>query len=250
MANYTDEKWEEIARAWREAAGQNDAARLDAPKFVRWLKHAGYIADYVCVPDRDLFFAEGKFDPDDQGLVFYPQPVWNAAERREPHAVWTLIHEASHAILRHQGVRYRTAMLPKDSLSRNASRDEFEAHRLTACILAPFDKADFKLGMTADNIRNRFGLSQDAAVKRLEEFERMYRRKHGLPRELPLGVIDFLATQKRKGYRVTSLDATDPLPRTQTQFDGDPCPSCGAFKLVRSGLARRCERCGARTGDD
>jgi len=208
-----------------------------------------HITDYVCVPDDDLPSAEGKFNPDDE-QVFFRQSVWDAAERGQPHAVWTLVHEASHAISQHKEVRYRATAPAKNQLSRTAGQDEFEAHRLTACILAPFDKADFKLGTTADDIRNRFGLSQEAAVKRLKEFEQLYRRKHGIHRQLPPGVIDFLATQKRKGYRVTSLDATDPLPRPQTQFDGDPCPSCGAFKLVRSGLARRCESCGARTGDD
>jgi hypothetical protein len=41
MVGYTDEEWEEIARRWRQAADMDDAIPLDAPEFVRWLKHAG-----------------------------------------------------------------------------------------------------------------------------------------------------------------------------------------------------------------
>jgi Zn-dependent peptidase ImmA (M78 family) len=249
MTEYSDEEWEEIARAWRDAAGQTGSTRFDAFKFIRWLKYEGYITDYVCVPDHELPFAKGKYDPNER-RVYYPLSVWNAAERGEPHALWTIVHEASHAILQHQDVRYRAAVSIKIKSSWSTRRDEFEAHRLTACILAPFNKANFKPGMTANEIRMLFGLSPEAARRRLEEFERIYRRKHGIPRQLPPGIVDFLAEQKRKGYRVKSLDAQAPLPRPQAQFEGDPCPSCGAFKLVRSGLARKCESCGASTGDD
>jgi Zn-dependent peptidase ImmA (M78 family) len=251
MSRYSDEEWENIAVAWRKAAGQNDSIRLDAPEFIRWLKRAGYIKDYVCVPDSDLPRAEGKFNPDEQ-IIFYRQSIWDAAERGEPHATWTVVHEGSHAILKHEDVRYRLAAFEKTPSSKSTGRDEFEAHRLTACILAPFDKADFKPGMTLDEIRTRFGLSWGAATKRLEEFERIYRRKHGIRRKLPPGIVDFLTEQQRKGYRVASLDTGSklPLPRLQIEYEGDPCPSCGALALVRNGLARKCEICGARTGDD
>ncbi len=92
MSSYSDEQWEAIASAWRKAANQNEAVRLNAPEFVRWLKREGYIKDYICVPDLDLPGAEGKFDPDAH-LVFYRQSTWHAAEQGDPHATWTLVHE-------------------------------------------------------------------------------------------------------------------------------------------------------------
>jgi hypothetical protein len=52
MAQHTDEEWEEIAREWRRAANMDSAIRLDPPAFVRWLKHAGYIKDYVVVREE------------------------------------------------------------------------------------------------------------------------------------------------------------------------------------------------------
>jgi hypothetical protein len=63
MSKYTDEEWEEIGRKWREAAKMDGAVPFDALAFVRWLKHAGHIKDYIRVPDDGLPFAEGKYDP-------------------------------------------------------------------------------------------------------------------------------------------------------------------------------------------
>jgi hypothetical protein len=141
--------------------------------------------------------------------------------------------------------------LNKNRLSWRTAQDEVAVNRLTASILAPFDKAEFKPGMNADDIQQKFGLSKEAATKRLEEYERMFRRKSGIRRKLPPGVTDFLLHQKRKGHHVTSVGDIEALsPRSDKVYDGDPCPCCNEFALVREGLSRKCERCGAGTGDD
>jgi hypothetical protein len=249
MAQYTDEEWEGIGREWRRAANTDDAIRLNAPSFIRWMKHAGYIKDYVCVPDADLS-SEGKYEPDERKL-YYRDSSWRGAVEENPHDVWTLIHEGSHAILKHKETRLRAARPSSQFASREVRQDEADTNRLAASILAPFHKADFKLGMSVEDIRERFNLSHPAATRRLDEFERLFRRKHGIPRELPTGVVDFLVEQKRKGYPVTSLgNAKVLLPESPKQYEGDPCPSCNEFALVRSGLCLRCDRCGTRTGDD
>jgi ribonucleoside-diphosphate reductase alpha chain len=31
-------------------------------------------------------------------------------------------------------------------------------------------------------------------------------------------------------------------------FEGDPCPECGQFTLVRNGMCLKCTTCGATTG--
>jgi hypothetical protein len=249
MAQYTDEEWEKIGGEWRRAASVDDTIRLNAPFFVRWLKQAGHIDDYVCVPDADLP-SEGKYEPNERKL-YYRDSSWRGALRGNPHHIWTLVHEGCHAILKHKETRLRAAPSARQFASREVNLDETDTDRLTASILAPFDKADFKPGMSVDDIQERFGLSRPAAIRRLEEFERIFRRKHGIPRQLPAGVIDFLAEQKRKGFPVTSLDNVRPLiPIPQRQYEGDPCPSCKEFTLVRSGLSMKCDRCGARTGED
>lgn len=249
MAQYTDEEWETIGREWRRASNLDDSIQLDAPSFIQWLKHAGYITDYVRVPDADLP-SEGKYEPDERRL-YYRDSSWLGALRGNPHDIWTLIHEGCHPILKHKEPRLRAEASARKFQPREVKRDETHADRLTASILAPFDKADFKLGVSIEDIQKRFRLSRPAATKRLAEFERMFRRKHGIPRQLPAGVIDFLATQKSKGYPVTSLDNVRGLiPIPQKQYEGNPCPCCGKFALVRSGLSTKCDRCGARTGDD
>jgi hypothetical protein len=247
MTNYADEQWDEIAQRWRKAAGQNDAIRFDAPAFVRWLKQAGHIKDYVCVPDADLT-SEGKYEPD-EGRLYFRVSTWDGASAGNPHHTWTVAHEGCHVVLKHKETRLRASV--RQFSSRQTSHDEADAHRLTASLIAPFDKADFSLDSTLEDVQSRFGLSRAAAARRLEELQRMFRRKHGISRPLPPGVVDFLAAQKRKGYPVTSLDNVQiALPRDQKKYEGDPCPTCCEFALVRNGLRMTCDHCGARTGDD
>jgi hypothetical protein len=59
--------------------------------------------------------------------------------------------------------------------------------------------------MTAEEIADRFDISVRAAKIRLEELERMQRRKEGTTRPLPKSIIDFLRDAKRKGHVVRSL---------------------------------------------
>ena len=249
MADYTDEELEEIAHAWRKAAGVIDL-RIDAPSLFAG-SSVRIHKDYVCVPDHELPSAKGKFDPD-QGIIFYRQSIWDAGEKRDPHATWTLVHEGCHAILGHKEVRFRADVLSNYwNTSRRTGQDEIATNRLTAAVLAPFEKAEYTLGMNADDIQQKFGLSREAATKRLKEYERMFRRKSGTRRELPPGVTDFLLHQKRKGHHVTSIsDIEASSPRSDKHYDGDPCPCCNEFALVREGLSRKCQNCGARTGDD
>ena len=249
MTDYTDEEWEEIARKWRQAAGLDDAVPFDAPAFIRWLKQAGYIRDYVCVSDADLS-SEGKYEPD-ENRVYFRNSTWNGALGGDPHHIWTLVHEGCHAILKHEETRLRATSTARRFEPRAIRRDETHTDRLTASIVAPFDKANFRPGISADDIQERFRVSRPTAIRRLAEFERMFRRKHGIPRPLPPGVVDFLIEQKRKGFPVMSLDNIRPLaPEPQKQYEGDPCPQCNNFTLVREGLSTKCDRCGARTGED
>jgi hypothetical protein len=105
--------------------------------------------------------------------------------------------------------------------------------------------------MTAADISKKFGLSLPAAAKRLEQFEGMYRRKHRIPRPPVPNVIDFLAEQARKGYIVKNLNQLGPiLPTATPEYEGDPCPVCDQFALLRNGLSVKCDCCGARIGDD
>lgn len=249
MTSYTDEDWEELAKKWREAAGVDDQLRLNAPQFVRWLKQIGRVKDYICVPDAELS-SDGKYEPD-EGRLYFRTGVWERSLDGHRRDIWTLIHESSHAILRHTETRLRSAPSSRAYRSREVGLDETDTNRLTASILAPFHKSNFMLTTTAEDIQERFGISFPAATRRVEEFARLYRRRHGIPRPLPSGIIDFLHEQKRKGLYVPSLENIGPLiPKARKQYEGDPCPKCGEFSLARTGLSMKCDECGARTGDD
>jgi Zn-dependent peptidase ImmA (M78 family) len=160
-------------------------------------------------------------------------------------------HEGCHAILKHRETRLRASGANTTVRSRRGAKDEVDANHLAASLLAPFDKADFEPGMTAADISARFGLSREAAEKRLKEFERIHRQRNGLPRPLPLGIIDFLQVQKRKGYSVTSIPDAAVVPLNAIKrYEGEACPNCSEFKMVRIGLRMRCDACSATTGED
>jgi hypothetical protein len=58
--------------------------------------------------------------------------------------------------------------------------------------------------MTPEQLSERFDISISAARIRLQEIERMKRRKHGAKRPLPASVLEYLREAKRKGHRVIS----------------------------------------------
>jgi|HubBroStandDraft_6_1064221.scaffolds.fasta_scaffold1606673_1 hypothetical protein len=60
--------------------------------------------------------------------------------------------------------------------------------------------------LSPEEIADRFDISLSAAIVRVKELERMHRRSTGQLRRLPTGVAEFLRNQKRKGFRVTSIE--------------------------------------------
>jgi hypothetical protein len=60
--------------------------------------------------------------------------------------------------------------------------------------------------VTAEDLAERFDIGIGAARIRLEELERMRRRKKGVKRPLPPGVLQFLRDARKKGMVVTSID--------------------------------------------
>jgi Zn-dependent peptidase ImmA (M78 family) len=199
--------------------------------------------------------AEAKYSPDDQ-KIYIRDSACAGAGNDIPHYRFTVFHEGSHAVLRHQYERKRSfgAQALAERKVYTIRTDEGDANKLAAAIMAPYHKANFSLQMTPAQIADRFGLSLPAAARRYNEFARIYRRANNLRRPLPSGVADFLAEQRRRGYVVTSLPADEvaAIKPAQNSYTGDPCPNpnCGQFKMVRNGTSLRCEACGAATGDE
>ena len=100
-------------------------------------------------------------------------------------------------------------------------------------------------------VAKRFGLSDAAAKVRTEELARMYRRRHGLKRQLPPGVIDFLSEKRRQGHQITSLPAAEIVSMhvRQPTYEGETCPNCSNFTMFRIGTQLKCDTCGTITGE-
>jgi hypothetical protein len=60
--------------------------------------------------------------------------------------------------------------------------------------------------VTPEELADRFDISLSSAKIRVQELDRIRRRKMGIKRPLPASVKAFLEDAKRAGYRVTSLD--------------------------------------------
>jgi len=59
--------------------------------------------------------------------------------------------------------------------------------------------------MTAEELAERFDISISAAKIRLQELERMERRKTGRKRQLPQSVVEFLREAEKKGIALHVL---------------------------------------------
>lgn len=252
MSYLEDEDFERAAQILRVKFGIDDQLRLDVIDVLRKLKHHGQIIDYVRVSDMSLPDAEAQYDPD-KGIIYLRESTYLAAERGDTRARWTVAHEVGHVALNHKQTRNRSiAARSIEKSAQTIRRDEAQAHRFAAALLAPFHRANFSPQTTAQQVAARFDISLDAANRRIEEFARIYRRLTGLARPLPSSVIDFLKAAQRKGHTIKNsgladfISAFSPSPR----YEGDACPNCGKFKLVRRGLGMKCDGCGAVTGDD
>ena len=106
MSNYSDEDYDQIAKALREELAINSEIWLDVIEALRRMKYCGYLRDYICLPDDEILDAEAKFVADER-KIYLRQSTYEAAGREEPHARFTVAHEIAHCALYHQHTRKR-----------------------------------------------------------------------------------------------------------------------------------------------
>jgi Zn-dependent peptidase ImmA (M78 family) len=247
MTSTTDDPIEELARALRVALEVDDQLRPNMIEVIETLKCKGYIADYIRVPDNLMIDAEARFNPDERKL-YLRESIYRSAVQGKPRSRWTIAHEIGHVALQHQQIRNRSTFnVEIERRVASIRRDEFHAHKFAAAFLAPFHRAEFTLETTPAQLAERFGVSMVAAARRIEELAPMYRHLHGLKRPLPPGVLDFLRKAQRKGAKITSLEPLEIEPKSP-RYEGDPCPTCGNFRMVRLGTSAKCDYCGTTTG--
>lgn len=231
-----DEDIEHIVGKWAEALGLGTTLPRNAVAALEAMKFGKFIRDYAIVPDREMLGAKGQFESASQKIILR-QSTYDAAVRKEPWALWVVFEEIAHAALRHSGTRnFSGTKNATERFSSVAKRQEAEARRFAATIMAPFNLIGFTEGTTVEDLQRHARLPKQAADYRLIELGRIFRRRTRKPRELPAAVLDFLRKE----------------PARHHAFEGDPCPNphCGKLQMVRDGLGTRCLACGTRTGRD
>lgn len=249
MAAKTDEDYDQLGRTLRESLGIDDQVYLDALEALKRMKHRGYLNDYIIVPDREMLDAEAKYVADER-RIYIRASVFNGARQKHSRARFTIVHEISHCALNHQHERKRgIGVSPAEK--KHVQDDERAADRLAAAILAPSHRIDFALDTKPEDISRIFGLSESMSKIRADELTGMFRRRHGIKRNLPPGVIDFLAEKRRDGHPVISLPQEDivAMQVRQVRYEGDACPTCSEFKMLRIGTQLLCDACGTVTGE-
>ena len=206
MALYkTDEQLEEMVRAFLKRISLEYQVRPDLMTVILKIKHIDGRFNYSRVPDHELPASEAQWDSANM-LVRMRESVFVGMQRNEPRARMTVAHELSHYLHGHKGLFHRKAgILISDISIASVRHEESEAKRTGPIILAP--EYLTPEGTSAEEISSMFGLSDEAALYRYEEVERIRRRRKGERRPLPQSIIDYLREARRRGHPVrTDLD--------------------------------------------
>ena len=203
MSHYrTDEQLEEIVRKFLRRLGLEFQDRPDMMTIIVKTKAAFPGFNYKRVPNSQMPNEEAQWDSETWTLAMR-ESVFEAMQRGEPRARMTLAHELS---LEHKGIRNRS-ISPKayERAVRSVRNDEAEAKRCAPILLAPEHLASDDV--SRDELTEKFGLSNQAALLRHEEILRLRRRARGEMRDLPQKVSDFLREAQRRGKDLkTRLD--------------------------------------------
>jgi Zn-dependent peptidase ImmA (M78 family) len=201
----TDEKLEEIVRKFLRGVGLELQIRPDMMTIIVKTKTAFPGFNYRRIPDSQMPDEEAQWNSDTL-TVAMRESVFTAMQRSEPRARMTLAHELSHFLLGHEGLRNRS-IAPKayERRVRTVRNEETEAKRCASIMLAPEHLVSDDPNL--DELVTKFGLSDQAALIRLESILRLRRRARGELRDLPPKVSDFLREARRRGKELrTPLD--------------------------------------------
>jgi hypothetical protein len=192
---------EDIASRLRSATGLELVKAFDVIEFIERLSSVFPGLKLVTVSDGQLPHAEAEANCS-TNTILCRESLYIAAVNWTPRARMILAEEVSHIALGHVGPRCRREVGRPKAYTRAEQQDETEARRLAAILLAPTDLTNDC--HSVHDVVGQFFLSRQAAEIRWEEVQRSRRLQLGERRKLPLGVIDFLREQKRKGYPVTT----------------------------------------------
>jgi len=214
MRRRDDNELEKLAWQLRGELGLANVYRLDGMTLLTRLKATFKGFNYRRVHDGSLGSAEAQYDSAERCISITESTLGSLSDFEVDHsrgarALFTLAHEVSHFVLKHDGRLNRAferAAYEKASAKYRAL--ETDADSFAACLLAPMRLIDPL--WPVETIQRKFGISRRAAEIRLGEKQREQRFLEGKKRPLPAGVREFLREMKQKGYDIQAdLDGNE-----------------------------------------
>ncbi len=131
----------------------------------------------------------------DNGELRISERIWQQLKNGCVRARFTVAHELGHFFLNHKGKLRRDKQKRRQDPATIVQENEaniFASYFLSPTLLAKECKS-------AQELSNRFQISNQAAEIRLETLSADIRRIEGRQRPLPAGVIDFMNEQEKRG---------------------------------------------------
>lgn len=156
----------------------------------------GIIKSIQVTSSNDIPLTQAQFDPENKILTITENTL-SLADKHNPRAIFTIIHEIGHAVLGHKMLRNRLNNMERVH-SRTLRKDETEANFFAAEFLVPEEIAEVTTKTTAEDISAKFGVSKRFAEIRLLELQRRMRIRTGEKRETPAYIqekIDMLQSK-------------------------------------------------------
>jgi hypothetical protein len=201
-----------IASEWRRVGGINNVGYFNIVDFIE------NILSRKLSPKKGALSIKISHLPDNlypAYVTFEPttlhvdSDVWNLAKLGEPEARYILAHEIGHIVLH-------------DHNAKPFSNDP--------SLIISFAQLEHSAEWQANTFA-RYFLVPDHIIRAFDDLDRLI---------VSCGVPRALAEE-----RISMIQNTD---RKHRMFEGDVCPKCGNFTLVRNGTCLKCETCGATTG--
>lgn len=202
--DWTDERLEDFGRRLRLILGIETQLRPDLLTVIVKLKHLDPSFNYSRVADSEMPNVEAQWDSN-RKIIRLRESTFCGMQAGDSRKRFVVAEEVMHYKLGHLGLLNRST--EKTIGERAVARvrfQEFEARRAAAAFLAPEYLAPERI--SPEGLANVFAISLESATYRVEEIDRVRRRRLGQLRPLPQFAEDLLRDAKRRGFNVRSID--------------------------------------------
>jgi hypothetical protein len=183
IVDRTDDQIERDVRHIRTTYSICDSSPIDPMTIIVKLKERRVDFDYVRVSVSEMGSTEAEWDSQNN-ILRIREDIYRGMNAGLPRALYVFAHELAHYFYEHDGIRRRSSSREiYEKAVAKIRRQERLAERFAARFLAPLYLV--QKGVTVDELRRRFCLSERAAEIRREEIERHFRIESGEKRPIP-----------------------------------------------------------------